>query len=105
MVLGGDDFTDRNTNPNAWDKVFGIALIALVIEATRRTSGWVMPFIILGFIAYAFAGPWLPLVTDLRREAQAARQPRTPAVSWKNAARRSARWRWSRTRTRLGTEP
>jgi TRAP transporter 4TM/12TM fusion protein len=60
MLIGGDDFTDRNTSPNAWDEVFGIALIALVIEATRRTSGWVMPFIILGFIAYAFAGPWLP---------------------------------------------
>jgi TRAP transporter 4TM/12TM fusion protein len=60
MVIGGDDFTDRNTNPNAWDEFFGIALIALVIEATRRTSGWIMPAIVFGFIAYAFAGPWLP---------------------------------------------
>jgi TRAP transporter 4TM/12TM fusion protein len=60
MVAGGDDFTDRNTNPNLWDRVFGIALIVLVIEAVRRTSGWVMPFIIGGFLAYAFLGPWLP---------------------------------------------
>jgi TRAP transporter 4TM/12TM fusion protein len=60
MVIGGDDFTDRNTNPNRWDQFFGIALIALVIEATRRTSGWVMPVIIFGFITYAFVGPWLP---------------------------------------------
>ena len=60
MVIGGDDFTDRNTNPNKWDEFFGIALIVLVIEATRRTSGWIMPAIIFGFIAYAFAGPWLP---------------------------------------------
>jgi TRAP transporter 4TM/12TM fusion protein len=60
MIAGGDDFTDRNTMPNGWDKVFGIALIVLVIEATRRTSGWVMPIVISLFIAYAFAGPWLP---------------------------------------------
>ena len=60
MVWGGDDFVDRNTNPSNWDKFFGIALILLVIEATRRTSGWVMPVIIAGFVAYAFAGPWLP---------------------------------------------
>jgi TRAP transporter 4TM/12TM fusion protein len=60
MAFGGDDFVDRNTSPNTWDQVFGIALMFLVIEATRRTSGWVMPIIILGFIAYAFAGPWLP---------------------------------------------
>ncbi|MGE5096573.1 MAG: TRAP transporter permease [Betaproteobacteria bacterium] len=60
MIWNGDDFTDRNTFPTMWDKVFGIALIALVIEATRRTSGWVMPIIIGCFLVYAFVGPWLP---------------------------------------------
>ena len=59
-IWNGDDFTDRNTMPTMWDKVFGIALVALVIEATRRTSGWVMPIIIAGFITYAFVGPYLP---------------------------------------------
>ena len=59
-LWNGDAFTDRNTMPTMWDKVFGIALMALVIEATRRTSGWVMPIIIGAFIAYAFAGPYLP---------------------------------------------
>ena len=60
MVLSGDAFTDRNVNPTTLDMAFGIALIVLVIEATRRTSGWVMPIIITGFIVYAFVGPWLP---------------------------------------------
>src|SRR5258706_8711828 len=60
MIASGDDFTDRNVNPTPMDMVFGIALILLVVEATRRTSGWVMPIIIAGFIAYAFVGPWLP---------------------------------------------
>jgi len=59
-ILGGDDFTDRNTAPNAWDIAFGIGLIVLVLEAMRRTSGWIMPVITLAFVAYALAGPWLP---------------------------------------------
>src|SRR6188768_2615487 len=33
-IGNGDDFTDRNTMPMVWDKVFGIALILLVVEAT-----------------------------------------------------------------------
>jgi TRAP transporter 4TM/12TM fusion protein len=60
MVQGGDDFTDRNTLPNAWDIAFGIALIVLVLEATRRTSGWIMPIVVAAFLAYALVGPWLP---------------------------------------------
>src|SRR5258708_15399445 len=60
MIHGGDDFADRTTRPTNLDMMFGILLIALVIEATRRTSGWIMPVIIGGFIAYAFAGPYLP---------------------------------------------
>ena len=60
MIAGGDAFTDRNTSPDTWDMVFGVALIVLVIEATRRTSGWIMPFVIGFFIVYAFVGPWLP---------------------------------------------
>jgi TRAP transporter 4TM/12TM fusion protein len=60
LIQGGDDFTDRNTSPETWDIVFGIALIALVLEAMRRTNGWIMPVITLAFVAYALAGPWLP---------------------------------------------
>ena len=60
MIAGGDDFTDRNTHPKVWDMIFGVALMALVLEATRRTSGWTLPIVIGLFIAYAFAGPWLP---------------------------------------------
>jgi TRAP transporter 4TM/12TM fusion protein len=60
MVMGGDNFTDRNTDPNTWDMVFGVALMFMVVEATRRTSGWTMPIIISLFVIYAFIGPWLP---------------------------------------------
>jgi TRAP transporter 4TM/12TM fusion protein len=60
LIQGGDDFTDRNTMPEAWDIFFGIVLIGLILEAMRRTNGWIMPVITLGFIAYALVGPWLP---------------------------------------------
>ena len=60
LIAGGDDLTDRNTSPEPWDIVFGIALIVLVLEAMRRTSGWIMPIITSAFIAYALFGPYLP---------------------------------------------
>ena len=60
LIQGGDDFTDRNTSPNALDMVFGIGLVVLVLEAMRRTNGWIMPVITSAFIAYALLGPYLP---------------------------------------------
>src|SRR5471030_2796835 len=39
MLLGGDAFLERAIDPNTWDKIIGIALIVLVLEAARRTSG------------------------------------------------------------------
>ncbi len=60
LIQGGDDFTDRNTSPELRDIVFGTALMVLVLEAMRRTNGWVMPVITLAFVAYALFGPWLP---------------------------------------------
>ena len=60
LIQGGDDFTDRNTSPAPWDIAFGIALIVLVLEAMRRTNGWIMPIITSCFMAYALFGPVLP---------------------------------------------
>jgi TRAP transporter 4TM/12TM fusion protein len=60
LIQGGDDIMDRNTSPDPLDIAFGIALIVLVLEAMRRTSGWIMPVITSAFIAYALFGPYLP---------------------------------------------
>ncbi len=60
LILGGDDITDRNTSPLPLDIAFGIALIVLVMEAMRRSSGWIMPAITFAFILYAVFGPLLP---------------------------------------------
>ena len=59
-IVGGEDFTDRATLPTKLDVVLGVIFIALLIEASRRTIGVVVPIIALLFIAYAWAGPYLP---------------------------------------------
>ncbi|MBM3565103.1 MAG: TRAP transporter fused permease subunit [Alphaproteobacteria bacterium] len=59
-ILGGDNFTDRNTLPNQWDMIAGAIFIVLILEATRRSGGLVMPIVCILFLAYAVAGPYLP---------------------------------------------
>ncbi len=59
-IAGGEDFTDRATNPTHTDVILGVTFIVLLVEATRRTIGPIVPVIALLFIAYAMAGPWLP---------------------------------------------
>jgi TRAP transporter 4TM/12TM fusion protein len=60
LIAGGDEFFDRSILPNDWDIAFGVALIVLVLEAMRRTTGWILPVITGLFLAYAFFGPYLP---------------------------------------------
>jgi len=59
-IEGGEDFTDRATMPTQLDVVLGVIFIALLLEATRRTTGMIVPAVALLFIAYALAGPYLP---------------------------------------------
>lgn len=59
-LWGGDDFTDRATVPDHMDVLVGIVFIVLLLEATRRTTGLIMPVVSLFFIAYAMLGPHLP---------------------------------------------
>jgi len=58
-LVGGDDFTDRSTIPSNLDMVLGVILTLLVLEAARRGTGWIMPFICVLFVAYAMLGPHL----------------------------------------------
>jgi len=60
MLWGGDDFWDRSTMPTRLDVWLGAIFVLLVLEAARRTTGWIMPAVVLLFAAYAFLGPWLP---------------------------------------------
>jgi len=60
MLVDFEEFIYRSVIPNFWDNLFGVVLILLVLEATRRSSGLIMPVVVLAFLAYAFIGPELP---------------------------------------------
>ena len=68
MLTGGswtsfadsDDFLDRYVSPTQTDLVIGGILILLVLESTRRATGWIMPILSVMFLAYAMWGNYLP---------------------------------------------
>lgn len=55
-----DDLAFRIGNPNNWDVLFGTILFCTLLEATRRSMGWPLPLIAMGFTAYALLGPLFP---------------------------------------------
>lgn len=46
--------------PTTLDVIIATVGVLLVLEITRRTSGWVLPILSAVFIFYVFAGPYLP---------------------------------------------
>jgi len=54
-----DAFVHRAATPATTDVVLGIIAIGLILEATRRTSGWVLPVTAVAFLAYGYYGPLL----------------------------------------------
>jgi TRAP transporter 4TM/12TM fusion protein len=57
---GFDAFLDRQGQLSTLDVLAGMALLVLILEATRRTTGLVLPIVCLGFLAYAYYGGYLP---------------------------------------------
>ena len=55
-----DDLTFRVGNPLTLDVVMGSILIIALLEATRRSMGWPLPIIAIGFMVYALTGPLFP---------------------------------------------
>ena len=60
VLYQGPEFGDRAIDPEPLDFYVGVVLILLLLEATRRASGWIMPAVSLIFIAYALLGKYLP---------------------------------------------
>lgn len=60
IFLDFEEFIYRAVTPTTWDLFFGGLLIALILEANRRTTSWILPFIVGSFLVYAYIGPWLP---------------------------------------------
>lgn len=46
--------------PQPMDTIVAVLGLLIILELTRRTSGWTLPILSGVFIAYAFLGPWLP---------------------------------------------
>ena len=61
-LLTFNDFIYRAAEPLPIDMACGGVLILLVLEATRRTAGWILPATAIGFVLYTFYGPLLDLV-------------------------------------------
>ena len=66
LIQGGDDFTDRNTSPAPWDIALGIGLIVLVLEAMRRTNGWIMPLSLICMSSASASRPSTTTATSAR---------------------------------------
>src|SRR5512145_2612344 len=60
ILAQGQDFGDRAVTPTTMDYFVGVALIVLLLEATRRTTGWIMPGVAIVFLFYALLGSHLP---------------------------------------------
>ena len=60
LIIGGDNFFDRSILPETWDIILGVVLMGLILEAMRRTTGWVMPIVTVCFLLYALLGHYLP---------------------------------------------
>jgi TRAP transporter 4TM/12TM fusion protein len=59
-MIGAEPLIDRYVFPETWDLVVGWALIVLVVEVTRRSTGPVMPVVAVLFLLYGFFGNLLP---------------------------------------------
>jgi TRAP transporter 4TM/12TM fusion protein len=55
-----NDLAFRVGNPDLSDVVMGSILFITLLEATRRSMGWPLPLIAIGFTVYALLGPYFP---------------------------------------------
>jgi len=56
-LIDFERFVYRAADPGPIDVVLGSAAILILLEATRRSVGWILPATAVFFIAYGWAGP------------------------------------------------
>ncbi|MGE0668596.1 MAG: TRAP transporter permease [Sphingomonadales bacterium] len=61
-----DAYKNRATRPTPEEIALGLVLVVLILEATRRAIGWILPAITIGFLAYCYLGPLMPIPFDHR---------------------------------------
>ncbi len=60
MVADWQGFFRRAVLPTDFDLFMGTLLIVLILEAARRTVGVLVPIVVVGFLAYAYYGSYMP---------------------------------------------
>jgi len=60
VLSQGAYFGDRATMPTRPDYLVGVVFIVLLLEATRRATGAIMPLVAIVFLLYAMFGNYLP---------------------------------------------
>ncbi len=60
VLSQGAYFGDRATAPTQTDWLVGLVFVLLLLEGTRRATGWIMPGVAIAFILYAMFGHLLP---------------------------------------------
>ncbi|MCO4055554.1 MAG: TRAP transporter fused permease subunit [Bosea sp.] len=66
LSVYAEEIKTRATRPSPDDIVLGAALIALILETTRRTVGWILPAVTVLFLVYCYFGPSMPEPFDHR---------------------------------------
>jgi len=61
-IIDFDQFVYRAATPSGLDIAFGTITTVLVLEATRRTVGWILPVTAITFLLYGVYGPLLELI-------------------------------------------
>ncbi|WP_025209445.1 TRAP transporter permease [Hippea sp. KM1] len=60
ITVAWNGISMRMGSPSLTDVVFGLALVVMVFEATRRAVGPALPIVGILFTIYGFLGPYLP---------------------------------------------
>ena len=61
-IVDLNQFVYRAATPTSLDLVLGIVTTILVLEATRRTIGPILPVTAIVFLTYGYSGPWLEVI-------------------------------------------
>ena len=55
-----DQFIRRSTLPETWDMIFGIIMIIMLVELSRRTVGRTFTIVLAVFLLYTYFGKYIP---------------------------------------------
>ncbi|HCE02771.1 MAG TPA: C4-dicarboxylate ABC transporter permease, partial [Acidobacteria bacterium] len=61
-IFDFQEFVRRAATPTGLDIAFGAITTLLVLEATRRTVGWILPVTAVTFLLYGYYGPYFELI-------------------------------------------